>query len=179
MPLQPRPDTARTTRGLTHRPPVPAEGKGGTPTQLERGTPTLITTESTAQPTITPQPPGPDPATFDCKGHRTDARAQTPEGEGDTAATPRTGDDTRAEGQDGRGPNETQGTTPPHPTEPGTPLGTGTPRGHGTKSQARREGNPADIRLTNQTERHTETPATLTEAAAARQTTHTDHEPTT
>ena len=41
----------------------------------------------------------------------------------------------------------------PHRTERATPLGARTPRGHQTKSQAPREGNPADTHLTHQGER--------------------------
>ena len=119
------------------------------------------------------------PATFHCRGHRTDATAWTPEGEGDTATTPRTRDDTEAERQEGRGPKKAEGTTPTHPKAPGTPLGTETPTRHGTKAQAPGKGNPAVTRLTHQTERHTQTPATLTQRAAPRQTKPTGHQPAT
>ena len=59
------------------------------------------------------------------------------------------------------------------------PSPTVTPREHRTKAQAPREGNPADTRLTHQTKRHTQTPATLTKRATPRQTTPTAHQPAT
>ena len=95
------------------------------------------------------------------------------------AAKPKTGDDTEAGRQIERGPNTAEGTTSTHLTEPDMPPGIGTPRGHGTKAQAPREGSPADTRLTHQTERHTQTPATQTERAAPRQTTPTGQKPAT
>ena len=161
---QPGPDTARTTPGRAHRPPLHAQA-GRVHPRWRKGI------HPHTEPPRTPHNP-PSHPNHQAKSPAT-ARATTQthgrqKGKGDTGATPRTGDDKEAEGQDGRGPNTAEGTTPPHRTKASTPLGTGTARGHVTKAQASRDGNPADTLLTNQAERHNRTPGPQTQRAAPR-----------
>ena len=58
-------------------------------------------------------------------------------------------------------------------------LEAGTPRGHGTKTQAPREGNPADTYPTHQPERHTQTPPAQTQRATPHLAAPPSHQPAT
>ena len=132
------PDAAQTAPARAHRPADPAQGKEGTPIREKCLHPPR---EPPGTPSRSPPPQPHRQATTPATARvTTQATARAPEEEEDTAATPRTGDSTEAEGQDRRGPNTAEEATTPRATEPNTPLLARTPRGHGTKAQAPREG---------------------------------------
>ena len=84
------PDAARTALACAHRQPDPAPGKEGTPTRGEWVPPTG---EPPRTPPRSPPPQRHRQATTTATARaNTQATAQAPEEEGDTAATPRTGD---------------------------------------------------------------------------------------